>query len=273
VLDELEPLLRGLGDLELLQWAVFESAFAPVAAGEWDRALERIDDALAVNRRSGRQVHAAWFVAHLGWIARLRGRPDEAVDYGRRAVALATPFAHRWFVPVAEAFLGAALYDAGETASAVRLLTGACEQIGRRGAEAHRLRCVAPLAEASGSREVLDEAAALLAGIDAPTDSAWLPGADAYLAVGRAWLQHGEPGRAREAVRPLRSAAARHGWRTVLAQADLVDARAAAALGDLDADRLLASATRSARTLGMPAQISSASRVAARSAPSVGTGR
>ena len=277
VLDELEPLLRRVGDLERLQWAVFESAFAPAAAGEWDRARERVEEALAVNRRSGHAVHAAWFVAHLGWIARLRGRYDEAVAHGREAVVLATPMAHRWFLPVSEALLGATLIEAGEPEKAVHLLTAARARIGRAGAEAHRLRCLAALAEASGSREVIDEAAALIAGIDAPAESAWLPGADTYLAVGRAWLAGGEPERARAVVGPLRAAAARHGWHTVAVQADLVDARGAAALGDPEADRLLDEAVRSAAALGMPtgprAQISSANSVAARRAPSVGTGR
>jgi DNA-binding SARP family transcriptional activator/tetratricopeptide (TPR) repeat protein len=303
VLDELEPLLRRIGDLELLQWAIFESAFAPAAAGEWERAQERVQEALLVNQRSGHPVHAAWFVAHLGWIARLRGRIDEAVEHGRRAVLMATPLAHYWFLPVCEAMLGVTLIEAGEPEEAVQLLTKARARIGRTGAEAHRLRCLAALAEAGGSREVLDEAAALLAGIDAPAESAWLPGADTYLAVGRAWLAHGEPARARAVVRPLRAAAARHGWRTVLAQADLVDGRAAAALGDPEAGRLLADAVRLAVALGVPnapaeaqhkeahleeahleeahleeahlgeAQISSANSVAARRAPSVGTGR
>jgi DNA-binding SARP family transcriptional activator/tetratricopeptide (TPR) repeat protein len=276
VLDELEPLLRRIGDLERLQWAVFESSFTPAAAGEWERAQARVEEALAVNRRSGHTVHAAWFVAHLGWLARQQGRLDEAVGHGRRAVEMATPLAHRWFLSVCEAMLAATLVEAGGQGEAVTLLTKARARIGREGAEAHRLRCLAALAEAGGSREVLDEAAALLAGITAPAGSAWLPGADTYLAVGRAWLAQGEPGRARAAVRPLRVAAARHGWPTVLAQADIVDARAAGALGDPDADRLLEEAMRSAVALGMPtpgAQTSSANSAAARRAPSVGTGR
>ena len=39
VLDELEPLLRRQGDLFRLQHAVFESAFVPLAAGDWDQAI------------------------------------------------------------------------------------------------------------------------------------------------------------------------------------------------------------------------------------------
>ena len=77
------------------------------------------------------------------------------------------------------------------------------------GAEAYLLRCLAPLAEATGSASVLAEADALLAGIDAPPGTAWLLGTDAYLAVARCWLRHGDPGRARAVLRPLLAAADR----------------------------------------------------------------
>jgi hypothetical protein len=43
VIEELEPFLRRTGDLLHLQWMVFESAFAPLGAGDWDAAAERVE--------------------------------------------------------------------------------------------------------------------------------------------------------------------------------------------------------------------------------------
>ena len=59
------------------------------------------------------------------------------------------------------------------------------------------------------------------------------------MAVPRAWLGADEPARARDVLRPLMSAAERLGWVPALAGGSLVDGRAAAALGDHAAGRIL----------------------------------
>ena len=74
VLSELVPLLRRLGDAALLQWAVFESAFAAFGAAEWGTAEGRIGDAITISERSGHDLHAGWFTAYLSWLERLRCR-------------------------------------------------------------------------------------------------------------------------------------------------------------------------------------------------------
>jgi DNA-binding SARP family transcriptional activator len=232
VLAELDPLLRRIGDLELLQWAVFESAFSPIAAADWTTATERMEQALAVSHRSGHPWHESWFIAHLGWLARTRGQLDVAVRHGWHAVELATSLAHRWFVPTAHAMLGSTLLEIGDTDEATRVLATARDLAGDGGAEAHLLRCLAPLAEATGSPDVLAEADAMVAAISMPAGSAWFLGSDVYLALARAWLAHGEPARARAVLHPLRTAAGTSHWLPMEAQACLVDGRAAAALDD-----------------------------------------
>ena len=232
VVEELEPLARRQGDLFRLHWVVFEGAFPAIASADWELARARIGDAIEVNRRSGYAGHETWFVAHLGWVARLQGKLDEAADHGRRAVALSGRTAHRWWRPTAQALLATTLLESGETGEAVALLTDAVAQVGPYGAEAHRLRCLAALAQATHSRAVLDEADALLSGISAPPGSAWLLGTDAYLAVARAWLHHRRPERARVVLAPLLTAAGRQRWLPTLAGAALVEGEAAAALGD-----------------------------------------
>jgi DNA-binding SARP family transcriptional activator/energy-coupling factor transporter ATP-binding protein EcfA2 len=277
VLHELEPLLRRGGDLAKLRWAVFEAALPAVAVCAWEEAAGRMAEALAIDRRCGQTPHEPWFVAHLGWLERLRGRHGEAVELGRRSVDLATAATHRWWRSTTAALLATTLLERaapGDVDEAIRLLTAA----DRGDTEAYVLRCLAPLAEATGERAVLVEADARLAAVRTPAGGAWLAGGDVYLAVARAWLSAGEPERARSALAPLLIAAARHGWVLWQAAGGLVDGQALAVLGDAAADRTMARAAALAREHGMahlPSRdhTSAASMPAARAAPPGSTGR
>ena len=180
------------------------------------------------------------FVAHMGWLARLQGRMDAAVEHGRAAVGMTRPEAEPWFGPTAAGLLARTLVEIGETAAAVELLDRAIGDARRGGAEAYLLRCLAPMAELTGSAEVLEQADALLTGISAPPGSAWLLGADAYVSVARAWLTHDEPDRARAVLVPLLAAARRLQWIPIIAEGELVDATARMIVGDPRASAALA---------------------------------
>ncbi len=233
VLAELEPLVRRRGDLWRLQWTLFESAFPAMAAGSWEDALERIEAARVVNRRSRYGSYDAWFVVHRGWVERLRGRRGEALAAGAEAVAVAAAQgAHPWWSAAAHAFLGSTLLEAGEPTAAVLELTASVRHAERSRAEAHLLRGLAPLAEATGDPALLGRAERMLAGVTAPAGGAWLLGADSYLAVARGWLSAGEPERAAVALAPFLDAAARAGWQPLLALGGEVAAACAAARGD-----------------------------------------
>lgn len=212
VLAELEPLLRQRGDLWRLQWTIHESAFPALAAGRWDEALVRINDALEINRRSGYSAYEGWFVGHLGWVHRLAGDLDQARVYGYRAIDLTRDSTHAWWRSAACTQLAGTLLALGETESATELLEEGSAHASRDGAEAYLLNCLGPLADVTGDRGVLETADALLATVDAPEGCAWLLGAEAYLAVARAWLRLGEADRAAAAIAPLRVAAKRIGW-------------------------------------------------------------
>jgi tetratricopeptide (TPR) repeat protein len=233
VLDEMEPRVRRAGDLWLLQWCVFESSFPHVAAGRWDDAESQVRRAIAINLRSGYTGYTAWYVAHLGWIARLAGRPADALAHGRRAAEMES---HAWVASAVQAMYATTLLEAGRAGEAIPMLEEGLAGSERHRTAAYRLRCLAPLAEATGSAALLDDADAVLRGITRP----WLYGADAYLSVARAWRARGAPGRAAAVLDPVLAAGRRTGWVAPL--------RAAA-------------------------QISSASSRAAFSAPSVSTGR
>jgi DNA-binding SARP family transcriptional activator/tetratricopeptide (TPR) repeat protein len=232
VLTELEPLQRRLGDLTGLEWAVFESSFVPIAAADWDLARTRIIEAIEINKRSTYIAGQACYVAHLGWLDRLQGRTDLAMRHGERAVALAERTTHRWWYSTAVAMLAGTLQELGRGGEAIPLLTAALPVVRAGIPEAYLLRCLAELAEVTGSRRTVEEGEALLTGIVAPPGSAWLLGMDCYLAVARAWLDAREPQRARTVLAPLLVAAERLGWVPMLAGGLLVDGRAVANLGD-----------------------------------------
>ncbi|MCW2700144.1 MAG: transcriptional regulator, putative ATPase, winged helix family [Blastococcus sp.] len=211
VVEELEPRLRRLGDLLMLQWTVFESAFVPLAAGDDGQALARIDSALRVSRRSG-YTYEPFFVAHLGWVHRLAGRLDDARREGRRAMDLAALHGHTWWSTTAASLYAGTLLACGEPAAAADVLRPAQRVADVPGAEAYLLRCLGPLAEATGDPAVLHRADALLQRIRAPEGCAWLLGADAYLGVARAWRRAGDPDRAEHILAGFRDAAQAAGW-------------------------------------------------------------
>ena len=233
VLDELDPLLRRQGDLYLLQMAVFESAFVPMAAGDWDQAVAATESAIEINRRSGWPHWAASYVTHLGWLARLRGRDDEAVSLGRRALHLCQANGHPWVDALACAELGTTLAAAGKRAEAIELFERGHATAETVGAEAYVLRCLGPLAEVTRSPAVLAEADRLLAGATLPAGDAWVLGYEVYLSVARGWLTADQPERARAVLAPLLGAAERVPWVATLAAALVVDAQALSHLGEL----------------------------------------
>jgi DNA-binding SARP family transcriptional activator len=231
VLTELKPLLRRLGDLFLLPWAEFEGAFLSVARADWDQAVAAIGAAIELNRQAGYPHQKAWYVAHLGWLARLRGRLDEATALGRQGVELSEQHEHGWWQATACTMLGDTVLQTGDRAGAIELFERGLAAAQQAGLEAYLLRCTAPLAVATGSQAQLDEAAGWLERASIPDGGAWMLGYEAYLSIAEAWLAHDEPDRARAVLAPLLSVAEREPWIPALAAALAVDGRVLARLG------------------------------------------
>ena len=231
VLAELNPLLRRRGDLFLRQWAEFEGAFLSVAAGDLDQATATVKTALKLNHQGGYPRQGTWFLAHLGWLARLRGREDEAVTLGRRAIELTEQYEHTWWQASARAMLGGTLLAVGDRNGAVELFERAVAAAKQAGIESYLLRAIAPLAAATGSLELLGEAAVLLEQATIPAGGAWVFGYEACLSVAQAWLGRGDPERARAVLAPLLEVAQREPWKVTLAEALVVDGRALIHLG------------------------------------------
>jgi len=253
VIGELSPLLRRLGDLFLLPWAEFEGGFLAIAAAGWDQADTAIATAIDLNRQAGYPHQKAWYLAHQGWLARLRGRMDEALKLGRQAVELTEQHEHTWWQATACTMLGSTLLLAGDRAAAIGTFERGLAAAWQGGVEAYLLRSAAPLAAATGSPALLAEAAGLLEQASIPDGGAWVLGYEVYLSLAEAWLGHGEPDRARAVLAPLLAVAEREPWIPALAAALAADGRALARLDQRELAREeLGRAARLAGEHGLP---------------------
>jgi DNA-binding SARP family transcriptional activator/tetratricopeptide (TPR) repeat protein len=253
VLDEMSPPARRLGDLFRLQWVEFESAFVSVAAADWTGAAAAMNAGIEANRRGGYPQNAAYYVAHEGWLARLRGRDEEAIARGRLALELTERHPHLWWQAATCAMLGQTLLVTADRPGAIGLFERGLAAAEESGMEAYMLRCAAPLAAATGSRVVLDQASALLDAATFPAGGAWVLGDECYLSLARAFLACGEPDRAHAVLSALLTVAAEVPWIATLAAALAVDGQALARLGQpAPADTALRTAERLAREHGLP---------------------
>jgi len=216
VLADLLPLLDRLEGGWLRQWAVLESALVPAAAGRWDEALATTDRALQLNHETGYDAYAGYFRSQRAWLARLSGDLDTALDDGRLAVAQASPTAHPWWYAAAAGVQATTLLDLGRPGEAAALAAAGLAVLSPQSGAAYRLRCLAPLAAATG--EHLKEADRLLGEVSAPPGRGWVLGADVYEAVASAWITAGEPQRAAAAVAPLLAATGGGTWDAVHAR-------------------------------------------------------
>jgi tetratricopeptide (TPR) repeat protein len=201
LLDELLPVLDRLDATWLRQWAVLESALVPAAAGDWPAALARVDRALELNTETGYDAYAGYFRSQRAWLARLAGDLETALDDGRLAVANASPTAHPWWYAAAAGIHATTLLELGRPDEAASLATAGLAALAPGSGSAYRLRCLAPLAAATG--DGLEEADRMLGEVDAPPGSGWLLGWDVHRQIATAWRAVGEHERADAAVAPL----------------------------------------------------------------------
>jgi DNA-binding SARP family transcriptional activator len=213
VVAELLDLIDRMDLWFLRQWAVLESALVPAAAGDWGAALSTVDVALRLNRETGYDAFAGFFRAQRAWLARLAGDLDSALADGRAAVAQASPVAHPWWHATAVGVHATTLLDLGRGDEAAALCRTALATLSPEAAPAYRLRCLAPLAAATG--DGLEETVRLLAGVATAPGHGWLLGADVYECVAAAWSSLGEHERARAAVAPLLDAVGGGRWDAV----------------------------------------------------------
>jgi DNA-binding SARP family transcriptional activator len=200
-------------------WVLLERAFIPIATGRWDEAHAAVEAALDANRRLRNRFAEPIFLDARAWLACSRGDHEAAVRHGLDALGLAEELGGDEWIAWTSATLGWALLEAGRAVDAAVHLAGGREAALAIGAHGQLLRCTGLLAWATaetGERDaaaaLAGEAEAMLARVTAPPGRTFLFGAHATLAVARAWLQVGEPDRARGILEPLRAAAEEAGW-------------------------------------------------------------
>jgi hypothetical protein len=113
------------------------------------------------------------------------------------------------------------LLELGRRDEAAALCRTGLSALGPEAGTAYRLRCLAPLAAATGAGGAdgcLDQADRLLAGVVTPAGRGWVLGTDVYAAVASAWLEAGEPERAHDALTPLLAATGNGTWDAVHAR-------------------------------------------------------
>jgi tetratricopeptide (TPR) repeat protein len=223
ITSRLADMQRRNGDLWSLQWTVFESAFAPLAAEDYPAALELMTEALELNRRSGFVSSESWYLGHIGWVRRLLGDLPEALSLGAESVEKSRRHGrHRWWASASASLFAASLLADHRPAEAIALLEPLRPVGAAVGDEGYRLRVLAPLAEASGDDAHLRAADALFTAMRLEPGHAWLLGADAHLSLARAWLARGERPRAVAVLDPFMAAATHNGWAGLVRQAAAV---------------------------------------------------
>jgi DNA-binding SARP family transcriptional activator len=235
---ELEPLWRERDDLWYLQWTLLESAFVPIGAARWEEAEQRLEDAIAVNRRVHDPLAEVLMLDALCWLNRSRGAYEEALSAGRQAMTLGAEVGwEEW----AAATLGSTLLDLGAFDRAAEVLERGLRVGERIGARNQIVRCLAQLAWARLELGAADEAFLLASRgeelLEQVTGGPFLFGAHAYGSVARVLLASGAPERGETLLRPVLSAAQNSGWREAAANAGLVLGLCLEAQGELDRAR------------------------------------
>ena len=228
-LGELDSLLRRHGMALHLQWTIFESSFVPMAAGDWNAAIARLEKALELNRRTGYAAFEAMFVAHLGWIYRSMGRYEEALDQGMNAARIASEVGHPWWTAFAQTMLAWTLTELGRPDEAVSHLEAALQIAERDGSEAYLVRCLSHLGLAlvlsdrrPEASEVLRRADELFESATVPPGEAFLHGAHAYFAAARARIRLDDRETALRLIEVVRRPALVAGWVEIATEAELL---------------------------------------------------
>jgi predicted ATPase/class 3 adenylate cyclase len=199
--DELAPQLVEVhqrhGDLWYLQFALFQWSWVPIAAGRWDEAIARLEEARAVNRRIGDRGNEPMYAATLCWIHRSRGEYGRALAAGREAARLAQDLDHAEWIAWSEAFLGWTLQEVSALAEASRHLERGLKAADRAGAPAHAIRCASHLAwtwwlqgEPERAHTLAEQAEGLIRRITTPPGRGFVQATHGYVAVARVRVAH-----------------------------------------------------------------------------------
>ncbi len=215
-----------------LQYAVYQSYWGPLAHGDWDTAIQRLDEAEAIAEGLQDRGVLPLYLASRSWLERSRGSYGTALSLGSRALASAEELGHLEWQSWAHYVLGRALLEAGGGLDAIPILERAWETATDGGAIAMQVRAGGFLAVAllgagdhDGATRVAEAEDDRIDQITVPDGGVFLHGADAVLAFASAAARLGMSDRARVLVDSIVEPAERCRWIEVAAQGHLIRAR------------------------------------------------
>jgi tetratricopeptide (TPR) repeat protein len=230
---ELVEIHRRRGNLWYLQFAIYQWCWVPLAAGRWDEATARVEEAWAINREIGDRGNEAMYPATLCWIARSRGEYGRSLAYGRQGLALAEEVDHAEFTAWSAGVLGWTLLELFANEEASTALSRSLEAADRAGARLELPRALGNLAlvrwhegDLEGAREIALRGDSTLAEVTTPPGRAYLQGADGAIALARTHIEMGELEVAEASLSAVLDAAGSAGWEEVTACAALALAEA-----------------------------------------------
>jgi len=237
--ERLAEIHRRNDDLWMLQFAVFEVAYADLERIRLDRAVAGLEESLSINRQIGDVGNEPLYVAMLGRAHRARGEYADALELGRQAFVLARELEHGEWTAWTAAWLGSTLLELGAFGEAAALLDKGAEAADRSASDLHLVRCLgmgAWAAEELGDRSraimLADRASSILDRIRVRPPGAYVAGYDAYVGVARVRLAQGDAGVAEELVSPIVAACRACGWSDGVVEGSLVLAGAGLGRGD-----------------------------------------
>ncbi len=237
-LDALKLTALWLGDLDRLErlasellalipdeqpwyrgFAVFESAFVPIARRDWPAAEERLDEADGLAHRAGSLGLASVVGEARSWLLREQGHLDAAVAAARSSLNAFSELDSMLFVGSMTATLATALLQRGDAVAAASALEHGLDVARQVGALGDMLRCAGQLAlarslaaDAAGAAAAAGQAEQLLSRATPPDGTAVLFCAHGTLGAARARLTAGDNDAARALAAPVLAAAERAGW-------------------------------------------------------------
>jgi tetratricopeptide (TPR) repeat protein len=241
IVEELAPIHRRRGDLWFLQYSLFQCCWGPLARCDWDRALAFLDEAEAIANRIGDHGVIPMYGAVRCWLSRSRGRYQEGIEIGRRAVSLAEELGHWEWRSWTAGQLGRLLFEAGALDEAGEALEHSLSMADASGSTIGALRAASHLAavqvesgDADRAGPLIDRSFRILSSSTAPPERAYVQGADAPIALAQALVKMGQPNKALDLAVAAERAATGAGWHEYTAFARLAVGDARIALGDRD---------------------------------------
>ena len=119
---------------------IYQSYWGPLAHGEWDTALQRLNEAEKIAEGLQDRGVLPLYLASRSWLERSRGAYGEALSLGRRAVASAEELGHLEWQAWGNYVLGRTLLEVGGGVDAIPVLERALEIATEGGSIAMQVR-------------------------------------------------------------------------------------------------------------------------------------